>query len=225
MIEQKLSQVRRATPPEDGGEAVFNNEDKRLRNEVQTVNATAKIFKAIRPAIEKLFPNVFTEGNDKAYTATAYSLKLAEQIAMLDPQARADVFNNGIFYGGQNIPFDYLSDDEKGDLAKLHVSREKHKGSTDMAEKALDRQFGGVQPRGYEAASKLARREGSGVSDNDVEIFDAVMGNVKKAANAQEGIGFEKAFMARYHPHDLSGKPIRGNLQSILYEQLQGQGL
>lgn len=225
LIEQKLSQVRRATPPEDDGEAVFNNEDKRLRNEVQTVNATAKIFKAIRPAIEKLFPNVFTEGNDKAYAATAYTLKLAEQIAMLDPQDREKVFNNGIFYGGQNIPFDYLSDDEKDNLVNLHVSREKHKGSTDMAEKALDRQFGGVQPRGHEAASKLARREGSGVSDEDVEIFDAVMENVKKAADAQEGVGFEKAFMARYHPHDLNGKPIRGNLQSILYEQLQGQGL
>ena len=221
LIERKLSQVRRVAPPEDGGEAQFNNEEKRLRNEVQTVNATAKIFKAIRPAIEKLFPNVFTEGNDKAYTANAMGLKIAEEIAMLDSDEREQVFNNGVFYGGQNIPFDYLSDDEKYDLKNMYVSREVHKNSQDMAEKALDLQFGGEQPRGHEAASKLSRREGSGVSNDDIEIFEAVMESVKEAANKQDGVGFEKAFMSRYHPHDLNGKPVRGNLKSIIYEQLQ----
>ena len=226
LIERKMSEIRRATPHEDGGEAEFNQAEKRLRNEVQTVNAVAKIFKALRPAIEKLFPNVFTEGNDKAYAATAYTLKLAEKIAMLDPDTRGQVFENGITYAsGQNIPFDHLNAVEKRELKICMFRAPLIRVQAGLPTKTVDSVFGGVQPKGHEAASKLARKEGSGVSDEDVGIFEAVMERVQEAANKQNGVGFEKAFMARYFPHSTNGKPLRGNLQSLLYSQLKSKGM
>jgi len=218
LLEKKLSMIRDSAPPQDGGEIKLKNHETRMDNYIDTLNAVKKIFtQAVRPAIEKIYPNIFIHDNDKAYAATAYALKLCEQIAMLSPSERSMLFSgkDNIKLGGKTASFD-LSEDQIDDLTNLHVSRLEHKGSESMAEKMLDSSFGGVQPKGHTVMSKLAT-DSPHIPESDVKIFEQVVNNVKEAAK-QQGISFEQAFTSRYFPHDPNSKAVKGVQQSNVFD-------
>ncbi len=207
-LNQRLSKVRENPLPVDGGEMKLENDARLLQNNVDTLNAVEQIFQqALRPTIEKLFPGVFTEDNDKAWVATAYALKLAEQIAMLKPETREKLLKDGISIGKKTAKFDLPDDVVKG-LKELRVNRNVHSGSPYMAEKMLDRIYGGVQPKGHRVASDLADGVDA-VEDDDVSIFNQVMENVKAASKEQE-ISWKDAFVARYALHNNDGVMLTG---------------
>ena len=210
MLEKKLMQLRSNTPPVDGGEMPLNYREERLNNYADSHNAVKKVFDALRPAIEKIVPGVFSEGNDKAWAATAYTARIAEYITALSPKQRALLFNGdkNIRLGNQSLSFD-LDDEQLQDLMNLHTTRREHTQSTSEAKSMLHSHFGGVQPKGHAAVSKIAENNPD-ASTEDKKIFDDIMENVNNAAKEQ-GISFAQAFAARYYPHSsVTKKAITG---------------
>tara|TARA_R100001509_G_scaffold162180_1_gene133159 strand:+ start:5020 stop:10974 length:5955 start_codon:yes stop_codon:yes gene_type:complete len=222
MIEKRMMEVRRQSPPYDGGEIKLNNHEARLQNHVNTLLAKEKIFKVLRPAIEKIYPDVYTGDVRKATAATAYTLKLAEQIAMLSPDERKKLFGgkDNIRIGGKSASFD-LSEDEVEELANLNVKRKTHLDSSFVeGSKMVDNTFGGVQPKGYRVLSHLAK-DSNNIDEDEIKIFDQLISSVKQAAKEQE-ISFQQAFAARYYPTNSNGIPLKGQDRSFAFDALEG---
>lgn len=221
MIEKRMMEVKRQAPPRDGGEIKLNNHEERMSNVVDTLRAQEKIFKVLRPAIEKIYPGVYTNDAREANAATAYTLKLAEQIAMLSPDEREKLFSgeNNIRLGKKSASFN-LSREEIEELKNLNVKRDVHFGSSFEASKLLENTFGGVQPKGYKVLSHLAK-DSINIDEEEIKMFDQLISNVKKAAGEQN-ISFREAFAARYYPTNNEGRPLTGEERSIAFDALEG---
>ena len=228
IIEKRLMEVRQAAPPQNGEEVQLKNHEERLGNHVDTLRAITQIYKALQPAIEKIYPGIFSKENREAHAATAYTLKLAEQIAMLSPDERRKLFTNkfdkngqpvGIVLGGRGFNFD-LSDQEIEALANISVKRDTHRDSSYAAQEMLESQFGNVQPKGYTMMSHLAKTS-SNIKDEDVASFDQLIKNIQQAAT-QQNITFGQAFKARYYPTTTEGINVRGQDRKNLFDDIEG---
>ena len=204
MLEKKLMGLREV---HEGGPMSLNYHEKRLNNVADTHNAVKKVFDALRPVIEKVYPGVF-EG-DNAWDATAYTARMAEYISALSPRQRGLLFSGkeNIRIGGKRLSFD-LDNEQVQDLMHLKTQRKTHQQNTSVAREMKHSHFGGVQPKGHAMLSKLAESN-EYMTSEDRRIFDEVISNVKEAASEQ-GISFEDAFAARYYPHSaVDRKPIK----------------
>tara|TARA_R110000822_G_scaffold59325_11_gene148147 strand:- start:8922 stop:14888 length:5967 start_codon:yes stop_codon:yes gene_type:complete len=217
MIEKRMMEIRRAAPPLDGGEVKLNHSNQRISNHLDTLRGVEKIYKALQPAIEKIYPDVYTKENNEAHAATAYTLKLAEQILHMEPDEKRKLFSgeNNIKLGGKSASFD-LSTDEVEALANIKVKRDTHQDSSYQASEMKDGIFGGVQPSGYKVMSHLAK-DSNEIDEEEIRMFDTIISSVKKAA-AQQQISFDEAFKARYHPVSKDGRAIRGEEKSEVYD-------
>ena len=208
MIEKRMMEIRRAAPPLDGGEVNLNHSAQRISNNLDTLRGVEKIYKALQPAIEKSYPNVFTKDNNEAHAATAYTLKLAEQILHMEPDQKRKLFSGELFD---------LSDDEVEALANHQVKRDTHQNSSyQQASKMKDGIFGGVQPSGHKVMSHLAK-DSNDIDEEEIKMFESIISSVKKAAGQQQ-ISFNEAFKARYHPISKDGRAIRGAEKSEVYD-------
>jgi len=217
MIEKRMMEIRRAAPPLDGGEVKLKHSGQRISNHLDTLRGVEKIYKALQPAIEKLYPDVYTKENNEAHAATAYTIKLAEQILYMEPDEKRRLFSgkNNLHLGGKKASFD-LSADEVEALADIKVKRDTHQDSSYQASKMKDSIFGGVQPSGHKVMSHLAK-DSNDIDEEEIKMFDSIISSVKKAAGQQQ-ISFNEAFKARYHPVSKDGRAIRGEEKSEVYD-------
>ena len=217
MIEKRMMEIRRVAPPLDGGEVKLNHSGQRISNHLDTLRGVEKIYKALQPAIEKLYPDVYTKENNEAHAATAYTLKLAEQILYMEPDEKRKLFSgeNNLQLSGKTASFD-LSADEVEALASIEVKRDTHQDSSYQASEMKDGVFGGVQPSGHKVMSHLAK-DSNDINEEEIKMFDSIINSVKKAAGQQQ-ISFDEAFKARYHPTSKDGRAIRGQEKSEVYD-------
>ena len=220
VIEKRMQQLREIAQREPSYESSIKNDEDHIQNHIDTILGVGKIFKALRPAIEKIYPNIFAKDNREAHAATAYTLKLAEQILTMSPDARKKLFTGkeNIRLGGKKASFD-LSPQEVDELVNIKAMRATHEGSDyEDAKQILDSKFGGVQPKGYNVLTHLAQ-DAKNINEDEIRIFDELIKNVKESAKEQ-GITFNQAFTARYYPINEAGNPISGIERKRLFDIL-----
>jgi len=220
VIEKRMQQLRQIAQREPSYESSIKNDEDHIQNHIDTILGVGKIFKALRPAIEKIYPNIFAKDNREAHAATAYTLKLAEQILTMSPDARKKLFTgeDNIRLGGKEASFD-LSPQEVDELVGITAMRATHEGSDyEDANQILDSKFGGVQPKGYNALRHFAQ-DANNINEDEIRMFDELIKNVKESAKEQ-GISFNQAFTARYYPINEAGNPISGAERKRLFDIL-----
>lgn len=219
-IEKRMMEVRQASPSYESGEIELNNHETRMSNMFDTLRGVEKIYKVLVNGIEKIKPGVYSKDNREAHAATAYTLKLAEQILTLSPDEKRKLFSgqNNIQMGGIKASFD-LSPDEIEELVDLGAVRPTHGQSSFEAEKMVDSVFGGEQPKGHQVLSRLAGDSANFISQDELDIFEKIIANVDEASKKQ-GISWEDAFVARYAPINVDGEPITGTGRSEVYGYL-----
>lgn len=190
--------------------------DRKIKHAHQTHGVTEKIFNALKPALERLHPNLFgKEGmsdakNNQAYIATGYLAHVAEHIALnFSPDEIYNLLNGEAYHGfdGYTKMNQHLSEEDITGLTNMTVPRNR-RVDADGFLKIKEGHFGNKQTKGHKLFSKLAEGITGEPIENQsqIQIFNTIIDQVEKAAQNQ-GISFEDAFMARYAPSQKTKKP------------------